>query len=320
MSNVVLIPYQGNVPNGNKVIIADLTQNPVENHYYSVYVDYFDYMERIGRLRPGRRVMETTTGNAGLAFAHEARRRGYECIVMMPASLEDARVAAIRAEGACVILIEGDYVNALPEHAKEFRKNNKDVLFFNHSMGPGGGENRIVTQAMERIGNEILAQVSPHFVIVAIGNGSSILMTRPLQYTARVVTFESFQSGVGHDWLYPGEYKRLYGIDIGTLPPHKLYGTSYPGIPFPHIRIALLEERLVSETFLVSDKWVDKAYKEHEKREVPADIPRWDAIKLRPYGRSTRAGLAVAMKIAERERGKTIVFLAYDREDRYDPE
>lgn len=176
--------------------------------------------------------------------------------------------------------------------------------------------------ALGEIAEEVRSELgSVDIFIPALGNASSILgPARVFGSETKVIAFESFQAAVGYEHLHPGEYSRLYGINPGTLSRHRLPGTSYQGMDFmPHTRLAF-EDGRVFEMFLVSDKKMDEEYQEKTGREVPADLPRWDAIAMPGYGHSTRAGLAVALKIAAREEveNKTIVIVAYDHANRYD--
>jgi cysteine synthase len=320
IGNTSLIQFSGVVPNNNRIWIKLECDNPFGSHYDRVYLRLFEHFERRGLLTPGCTVLETTSGSAGVSFAGIGRRLGYKCLVMIPAGGEKAREDAIRREGAELILTPADaYVPGFKKVLPRFLAKNRDVVFLNHSMGPFGAENRVAVDALGEIALELRPKLVTDYLVAAVGNGSSILGPgRVLKDQANLVAFESFSSGVAHGILYPGEYERTYGISPGTLPRHKLPGTSWPGMDFPHVRIAFTVERLVKDVVLVSDQRTDEQYHRATGRRVPRSVPRWDAHQLHPYGRTTRAGLSVALSIAERVQGKNIVLIAYDKEDRYD--
>ena len=70
--------------------------------------------ERALRARPvTTTLVAASAGNHGRAVAHEAARRGLACRVMLPARAAAARRAAIAAEGAEVVVIDGDYEQAV---------------------------------------------------------------------------------------------------------------------------------------------------------------------------------------------------------------
>ncbi|OGG51494.1 hypothetical protein A2704_04790 [Candidatus Kaiserbacteria bacterium RIFCSPHIGHO2_01_FULL_54_36b] len=322
IGNTPVIEYHGEVPNGNHIYFKLECENPFGSHYDRVYPALYKHHEEKGTLNPGATVLETTSGSAGVSFAGIGRELGYKCIVAIPAGTENAREDAIKQQGAELRNTPADtYVSGFPKFLKCYLVKNRGVVFLNHSMGEFGVENRVTTQSLEAIATEIQQQLgSIDYYVAAVGNGSTVLGPGRVfaALGTKVVTFESFQSGVAYEMLYPGAYEREFGIMPGSLPRHNLFGTSYPGIKFPHIQIALQKEHLVSESYLVSDAAVDDNYYKATGKEAPAELPRWDAYQLRPYGRTTRAGLAVALKIAQRVRGKKIVALAYDKEDRYD--
>ncbi|MDB5195469.1 MAG: hypothetical protein JWO84_653 [Parcubacteria group bacterium] len=316
-----LIRFSGEVPNNNRIWLKLECDNPFGSHYDRVYLRLFKHFEEQGLLRPGATVLETTSGSAGVSFAGIGTLLGYKCLVAIPEGGEKAREEAIRRAGAELIFTPAEsYVNGFPRFAARFLAKNREVVFLNHSMGPNGSENGVAVEALGTIGEELRSQLdSVDCFIAAVGNGSSVLgPARMLYPRTSIVTFESFQSATAYDLLYPGEYERLYGIAPGSLPRHQLPGTSFPGIDFPHIRLAFKDEQLVERTVLVSDERTNDQYLALTGNLVPASLPRWDTVRLPPYGRTTRAGLAVALHLAEQMENKNIVLLAYDKEDRYD--
>ena len=71
-------------------------------------------VERTLRERPEvRELVAASAGNHGRAVAHIARRRGLAARVFLPARARPARREAIAAEGAEVVVVDGDYEDAV---------------------------------------------------------------------------------------------------------------------------------------------------------------------------------------------------------------
>src|SRR2546428_5212868 len=67
----------------------------------------FERAEAGGDLRPGMRVLECSTGNAGIACAFVAAVKGYRCTVVMPQGMSDERKKMTRAYGADLVFTPG---------------------------------------------------------------------------------------------------------------------------------------------------------------------------------------------------------------------
>ena len=72
-----------------------------------IYLHMFDRAEARGDLRPGMRVLECSTGNAGIACAFVAAVKGYRCTVVMPEGMSDERKKIMRAYGADLVFTPG---------------------------------------------------------------------------------------------------------------------------------------------------------------------------------------------------------------------
>jgi len=72
-----------------------------------IYLHMFDRAEARGDLRPGMRVLECSTGNAGIACAFVAAVKGYRCTIVMPEGMSDERKKIMRAYGADLVFTPG---------------------------------------------------------------------------------------------------------------------------------------------------------------------------------------------------------------------
>ena len=72
-----------------------------------IYLHMFEQAEARGDLRPGIRVLECSTGNAGIACAFVAAVRGYPCTIVMPEGMSEERKKIMRAYGAELVFTPG---------------------------------------------------------------------------------------------------------------------------------------------------------------------------------------------------------------------
>ncbi len=72
-----------------------------------IYLHMFERAEARGDLRPGMRVLECSTGNAGIACAFVAAVKGYRCTIVMPEGMSDERKKITRAYGADLVFTPG---------------------------------------------------------------------------------------------------------------------------------------------------------------------------------------------------------------------
>ena len=72
-----------------------------------IYLHMFERAEARGDLRPGMRVLECSTGNAGIACAFVSAVKGYPCTIVMPEGMSDERKKIMRAYGADLVFTPG---------------------------------------------------------------------------------------------------------------------------------------------------------------------------------------------------------------------
>jgi len=72
-----------------------------------IYLYMFERAEARGDLKPGMRVLECSTGNAGIACAFVAAVKGYPCTIVMPEGMSEERKKMMRAYGADLVFTPG---------------------------------------------------------------------------------------------------------------------------------------------------------------------------------------------------------------------
>jgi cysteine synthase B len=83
-------------------------QNPTGSIKDRVAKAMIDAAERSGELEPGRRLLEPTSGNTGIALALVAKLRGYPLTCVVPANVTDERLRLLRLYGAEIVESPGD--------------------------------------------------------------------------------------------------------------------------------------------------------------------------------------------------------------------
>ena len=126
--------------------------------------------EEAGELEPGDTIVEPTSGNTGIGLAMVGAAKGYDVVLVMPASKSPERRQIMTAYGASIELIEGD-ITAAKERADELESEAGYVQMrqFENPANPDAHD--------ETTGAEILDQVGERTVdalVAGVGTGGTI--------------------------------------------------------------------------------------------------------------------------------------------------
>jgi diaminopropionate ammonia-lyase len=126
-------------------------------------------VERALREQPDARMLvAASAGNHGRAVAHVAGQRGLACRVYLPARSAAARRAAIAAEGAELVVIDGGYEDAVAQATEAGRRPGVLEIADVGSSGPA----RWVIDGYQTLFAETAVQGRFDVIVVPVGVGS----------------------------------------------------------------------------------------------------------------------------------------------------
>ena len=98
------IPAVGNTQRGNVILGKLEGNNPAGSVKDRPALSMIKHAEARGRIKPGDTLIESTSGNTGIALAMAAAIRGYKMVLIMPEDLSVERRQSMAAYGAEIIL------------------------------------------------------------------------------------------------------------------------------------------------------------------------------------------------------------------------
>lgn len=271
-----------------RVLLKLEFMNPLSSVKDRIALAMIEDAERAGRLRPGGRVVEPTSGNTGIALAFICAERGYPLSLVMPESMSMERRVLLRGMGAEVILTPA----ALGMPGAVSRATDllaEDPAAFMPQQFDNPANPRIHE---ETTGPEIWTDTggSADMLVAGVGTGGTITgVTRFIRRhhaAFRAIAVEPAASAV---------------LSGGAAAPHRIQGIGAGFIP------ANLDRTLLSGVETVTNE---------EAFEWARRLAATEGI---PAGISTGANLAAAARLAHdpAHAGLTIVTIACSPAERY---
>lgn len=160
-------------PEGVELLVKVEWYGPTGSVKDRIYRHMIERAEQRGDLRAGMTIIETTTGNAGIACSAVAAIKGYPCVIVMPEGMSEERKRMIHAYGARLVLTPGagTDIDLALEKLHEMLEAEPGAYFF-----PGEFENPDNPTAQQVSGEEIWEQTGGELdaVVAAQGTGGWI--------------------------------------------------------------------------------------------------------------------------------------------------
>ena len=251
--------------------------------------------ERDGLLKPGKEIIEPTSGNTGIALAYVAAARGYKLHITMPETFSIERRKVLAIFGAGIILTPGAKgMRGAIEEAERIAASDPKYFMPQQFKNPANPEIHFKTT-----GPEIWEQTGGGIDVLVSGVGTGGTITGVSRYIKGEkkkkiisVAVEPVES--------PVITQRLSGKELKPG-PHKIQGIGAGFIP-DNLDLSVVDrvELVTSEEAI-----------EHARR-----LSREEGILS---GVSCGAAIAVALRLARSDEfaGKTIVAILPDSGERY---
>src|SRR5271169_2516046 len=253
--------------------------------------------ERKGILKPGKELIEPTSGNTGIALAFVAAARGYKITLLMPETMSLERRKVLKALGAKLILTDGALgMGASIERAEEMVASDpKRYVLLQQFQNPANPEIHFQTTGPE-IWNDTEGAIDA--LVCGVGTGGTITgvsrYISSVQNNKKVVSIAVEPTGSPvitqarkGQALHPGPHK-IQGIGAGFIPGN-------------------LDLSVVDRVEQVTNE---------ESMEMARRLAREEGILA---GISSGAAVAAAVRVAQEPemKGKMLVVVLPDSGERY---
>jgi cysteine synthase A len=244
--------------------------------------------EASGELKPGGTIVESTSGNTGIALAMVGAARGYKVILTMPASMSKERRVLLKAFGAEIVLTDPTKgMSGAIEVTKQIVADTPGAVWIRQFENAANPQIHRETTAPEILRD---TDGNVDIFIAGVGTGGTVTGTGQALKAAKpdvqVIAVEPKDSPV---------------LSEGHPGPHKIQGIGPNFVP------AILDRDVIDEVITAEFE---------ESIQVARRLMAEEGLLV---GMSCGAAVSAALKVAARPEnaGKTIVVILPDTGERY---
>jgi cysteine synthase A len=256
--------------------------NPAHSVKDRIGAAMIEAAERSGELKPGKVIVEPTSGNTGIALAMVAAAKGYKVILTMPETMSKERRMLLRAYGAELVLTPGqDGMGGAIRKAEELAAADPETYFLPQQFkNPANPEIHRKTTA-EEIWRDTDGKVD--FLVAGVGTGGTITgvgeVLKARKPSIKVVAVEPDASPV---------------LSGGPKGPHKIQGIGAGFVP------EVLNTEIFDEIIRVKDDDAMETARRMAKMEgllvgISSGAATWAALQV--AGRKENAGKMIVVII-----------------------
>ncbi|HDN86463.1 MAG: cysteine synthase A [Candidatus Omnitrophota bacterium] len=262
--------------------------NPLSSVKDRIAIAMIEEAERKGAIGEGTTIIESTSGNTGIALAFVCAVKGYRLIITMPESMSEERRRLLKALGAEVVLTKArEGMKGAIRKAEELLKEISNSFMPQQFNNPANPQIHFKTTG-EEIWRDTQGRVD--IIVAGVGTGGTITgvaqLIKKRKKEFKAIAVEPQDSAVLSGGL-PGLHK-IQGIGAGFIPQ-------------------VLDLDLIDEVVTVSNE---------EAAQLTRRLAKEEGILA---GISSGAAVAGALRIAQRKenKGKLIVVILPDTGERY---
>jgi cysteine synthase A len=272
---------------GRAEVLAKLESfNPGGSVKDRIALNMIAVAEREGRLKPGSKIVEPTSGNTGIGLAMVAAARGYSLVLVMPETMSVERRALLRAYGAELILTPGaEGMSGAVKRAESILAEHPDYFMPQQFKNPANPQIHRETTAREILD---ATEGKVDVFVAGVGTGGTVTgvgQVLKAEASTRIVAVEPAASPV---------------LSGGKPGPHKIQGIGAGFVP------DVLDRTVIDEVIQVRDE---------DAFSTVSELAHLEGLLA---GISSGAAMFAAVKQAERlGEGHRVVVLLPDTGERY---